>query len=138
MYKDGLAPVSWVESYLSRKKYADSDRSQFELRCLAKTIEDAMTYDQLNVSSLASFEHLSRRMQQIFGAHALNPQAPNYDDAEHYLGIGRDDDIVMPALRTLVNNRVKETNETVTAMHRARELKTKAPKGDPKGGKGAG
>ena len=41
-----------------RKKYCEGDRWQYELRCNARVLEVALLYDQLNVTSLASFELL--------------------------------------------------------------------------------
>jgi hypothetical protein len=72
-------PIDHVEFYLSKNPYQPSDRSQFELRCLAEILEVAGTYDQLNLASLACFETLARRWQMILDAHARNPLAPNYE-----------------------------------------------------------
>ena len=65
----------------------------------ARIMEAGLTYDQLNCSSLASFEHVARRFQNIIGAHDVNASAPDYGASEHYEGVGDDDDIVAPALQ---------------------------------------
>ena len=69
MEADGLAPIAWVEAYLARKRFSDSDRAAHELRSMGRTIEGSLTYDQLNGASLVCLEHVARRFQLIIGAH---------------------------------------------------------------------
>ena len=57
---DGLAPIAWVEAYLSRKKFGENDRAAHGLPSMAKTIECSLVYDQLNGASLCCLEHVSR------------------------------------------------------------------------------
>ena len=56
-----LTPTTRLEKHLRDNRYADSDRSVHELRVIAEAFEHAGSYDQLNLSSLASFELLARR-----------------------------------------------------------------------------
>ena len=138
MARDGLAPVAWCESYLGRKRYADADRAQHELRVLAKVIETALCYDQLNVCGLAAFEHLARRWQLIIGAHAKDPLNPNYHGSEHYGGEDEGDDCVAPTLREKVVKGIESNARVLKAQNKAAELKAKLPR-KPKGaGRGSG
>ena len=36
MNRDGMIPVGWTEAYFIRKKYGDGDRSQHDLKCIAR------------------------------------------------------------------------------------------------------
>ena len=45
------AVLAWTEAYLMRRKHGDGDRSQHELRCIARVLEVALLYDHLNVTS---------------------------------------------------------------------------------------
>ena len=67
MNSDGMSPVPWTEAYFMRKIYGEGDRPQHQLRCTARVLEVAPLYDQLNATSLASFELLCRRAQLIIG-----------------------------------------------------------------------
>ena len=127
MSNDGQAPIAWVESYLARKRYSDQDRAQLELRALVRIIEQGMMFHQLNCSALASFELVARRFQQILGAHAINPQQPSYETADLYGGLGDEEEAIAPALRRMVNSRLKERNQTIEAAVKSRGLKTKPP-----------
>ena len=137
MSRDGLAPVAWTEAYLGRKRYADQNRSQFELRALAKVFEDGILYDQLNVASLASFEHAARRFQLIIGAHKMDPLNPSYVGTEHYGTTEDGDDIVAPGVKSKVLQGMKDQAKTFEVHQKQKELKIKLPraKGEPKGGK---
>ena len=97
MDADGLAPVAWVEAYLARRKFGDDDRTAHELRSMAKTIEGARTYDQLNGASCVCLEHVARRFLLIVGGHAGNAQQPNYVCGNYYLEEG--EEAIAPDLR---------------------------------------
>ena len=136
MASDGLAPVAWCEAYLARKKYADSDRSQHELKNLAKILETSLLYDQLNVTSLAAFEHLSRRFQLILAAHANDSLNPVYAGAEFYGG-DDGDELLAPELRRKVLEGMKTQAKVLEVQQKQKELKVplpRGPKGGPKGG----
>ncbi len=134
MSTDGLAPVAWIEAYLARKKYQDSDRSQHELRCLARILETALLYDQLNIASLASFEHMAHRMQLVIGAHAVGPANPTYVGSEFYGGAEDGEELIAPELRWKVNDGTKSQAKILEVQQKQRELKRPPPKGNPKGG----
>ena len=120
-------PIDHVKFYLSKNPYQPSDRSQFELRCLAEIIEVAGTYDQLNLASLACFETLARRWQMILDAHARNPLAPNYEASEYYSGSRRGRHGIAPSLSAHVARVMKDESEIEKQRSKARET------GDGKG-----
>ena len=53
---------------------------------MAKHVEVGGSYDQLNLASLAVFEHMARRWQLIMEAHAENPYQPDYEAADYFAG----------------------------------------------------
>ena len=71
--KSGMSPTQWLEKQLSTARWGDGDRSAHEMRALARIIEVAGCYDQVNVAGLASFELIARRWQVIMEAHAESP-----------------------------------------------------------------
>ena len=44
MNRDGMSPVAWTEAYIMRQRCGDGDRSQHELRCIARVLEVALLY----------------------------------------------------------------------------------------------
>ena len=128
----GLTPTSWVEKFLLSAKWSDTDRSIHELRSLAVYIEAAGSYDQLNLASLASFEHMSRRWQVIMEAHAENPTQPDYDAAAFITGEYLEKGGVAPELKAHVAKQMRDEAEVRKQLGKVRELKTGTPPG--KGG----
>ena len=126
MEGDGMAPVSWVESYLARKKFSDGDRAAHELRSMAKTVESVLCYDQLNAASLVSMEHVARRFQLIIGAHADNAQQPSYVGSNYYFEEG--EEAVAPELRDKVTKKMKDEAKTAANVEQLRALKSKPPR----------
>eukprot|EP00959_Pyramimonas_sp_CCMP1952_P078303 1637001-Pyramimonas_sp.AAC.1 len=61
-------------------------------------LDYALTYAQLDVSSLASFEILARRVQFLEEAYTSNPKAPRCEGSERYQGLGRRVAAVAPML----------------------------------------
>ncbi len=53
--------TAWLDAYFTRKRYADTDRARYELRAIAETMQYLITYDQVNVASLAGVERIMRR-----------------------------------------------------------------------------
>ena len=132
--KGDRGPVDYVDSYLARHPYQPSDRSQFELKCLAEILEAAGCYDQLNLSSLAWVETLARRWQMILDAHARNPLAPNYEASEFYSGSRRGRHGIAPILSAHVAKVMKDESEIDKQRNKARDAHD-APKGGDKGRK---
>ena len=122
-------PIEYVEAYLSKHSYQPSDRSQYELRCLSEILEVAGCYDQLNLSSLAFVEMLSRRWQMIVDAHSRNPLAPNYEASEFYSGSRRERQGIAPMLSAHVARTMKDESEIDKQRNKAREARGKGGKG---------
>ena len=128
--KTGLSPTAWVERFLSTAGWAATDRSAHELRCLAKIIEVAGCYDQLNLASLGCFELVARRWQVLMEAHADNPASPDYDAAAYISGAYLEKAVVAPSLRAHVAKEMRAEAEVKTHLGKVRELRG-APKANP-------
>lgn len=121
--RQGLTPTTWLEKHIHEQRYADTDRSLHELRMLAEVFYQAVTYDQLNVSSLASFELMGRRWQLILDAHSSDSQKPNYEGSIYYSGLEHQRFGIMPDLSAHVARRMKEDVQVEIQRGKARELK---------------
>ncbi len=101
----------------------------------AKIPETSLLYDLLNVTSLASFEHLSRKFQLISAGHANNSLNPVYAGAEFY---GGDDgeELLAPELRRKVLERMKTQAKVLEVQQKQKELKVPLPRGPKRGQKG--
>ena len=128
MNRGGMRPVAWTEAYLMRKKCGDGDRSQDELRCIARVLEVALLYDQLNVA-LASFELLYWRAQLIMGARAHDAQHPQYAGSDFYV-VGFDTDTLDPILQ---KKAMKSRTTQAESLAKVAEVTVKLPRGG-KGG----
>ena len=102
------------------------------MKNLAKILETSLLYDQLNVTSLAAFEHLSRRFQLILAAHANDSLNPVYAGAEFYGG-DDGDELLAPELRRKVLEGMKTQAKVLEVQQKQKELKVPLPRG-PKGG----
>jgi hypothetical protein len=120
----GLTPAQWLEKYFGRHKYTDSDRAQHEMRVLARVFEYAVSYDQINVASLASFEILAWRWQLLLTAHEANPLSPDYGGSEHLDPLGVSEGGVAPQLQRTVAKQMKDDAEVQTQRSKARELRS--------------
>jgi hypothetical protein len=121
--RQGLTPTTWLEKHIHEQRYADTDRSLHELRMLAEVFYQAVTYDQLNVASLASFELMGRRWQLILDAHSTDAQKPNYEGSIYYSGLEHQRFGIMPDLSAHVARRMKEDVQIEVQRGKARELK---------------
>ncbi|CAK0895237.1 unnamed protein product, partial [Prorocentrum cordatum] len=98
----GSAPRTRTEKWMRDGHVPDNDRVKHEHGSLMEILETALTYDQLDVSALASFEILSRRIQLLEEAHTSNPKAPRFEGSEHFQGLGRKVAAVAPQLTSHV------------------------------------
>jgi hypothetical protein len=94
------------------------------MRCLAKYFEVAGSYDQLNLSSLAVFEHMGRRWQLIMEAHSENPNQPDYESAEYFAGTRTEKMGVAPELKSYVARQMKDDAEVKKQLTKTRELRS--------------
>ena len=109
MNRDGMSFVAWTEAYFMRKKYGDGDRSQHELRCVARVLEVALLYDQPNVRRWQSFELLCRRAPH-------DAQHPQYAGSEFEM----DGDAWGPMLQQKVTEAVKSRTKPWPGSRRPR------------------
>ncbi|CAK0837444.1 unnamed protein product, partial [Prorocentrum cordatum] len=98
----GSVPRTRTEKWMRDAHVPDNDRVRHEHGSLMEILETALTYDQLDVSALASFEILSRRVQLLEEAYTSNPKAPRFDGSEHFQGLGRKVAAVAPQLTSHV------------------------------------
>jgi hypothetical protein len=140
----GMTPLARHQKWVHESGVTATDRSIHEHELLSQVIEAAATVDQLNVSSLVSFESLIRRLQFIEEAHAISPTAPSYEAAEHWMGSNRRKGgiLINPALMKHVAEKVKDETSVAKERRKAKEERRLAPahkkKGGGKGGSGAG
>lgn len=109
--RSGLSPTAWVERFLHTARWSDTDRSIHELRAIAKYLEAAGSYDQLNLPSLASMEHVARRWLVIMEAHSANPTQPDYDASGYIMGDNLETMGVDPRLKTYVAKQMRDDPE---------------------------
>ena len=122
------SPTAWFEQWCGSVGIANSDRVYHEAAPLMQALEWGACYDQVNVSSLFSFEILSRRMQVILQAYHSNPGRPTYEHAPHYNPLGNPFDGVVPELRKQGVQRIKDEAEIERTRQKAVELRQEADK----------
>ena len=122
------SPTAWFEQWCSSVGVNHSDRIYHETVPLVQAIEWGGAFDQVNVSSLFSFEILSRRIQVILQAYHSNPGRPSFEHAPHYNPLGNPFDGVVPELRKQGVQKVKEEAEIERTRQKAIELRTEADK----------
>ena len=84
--RTGGAPMAWYHRFLSEARISATDRSAYELQTLARMMELAACYDQLNLPSLACFEVLSRRWQLLLDANSRDLGDPKFEDEKLWAG----------------------------------------------------
>ena len=107
---------------------SNTDRVYHEATPIIQAIEWGAHYDQLNVSSLFSFEIISRRIQVILQAYHSNPGRPSFEHAAHYNPLGNPFDGVVPELRKLGVQKVKDEAEVERTRQKAIELRQEVDK----------
>lgn len=127
------------ESWLKKSGVRSTDRSVHEHASICRVLSYMMSYDQLNLPSLASAEALNRRRTLIEHAHQGRPDAPVYEAAEEFLGVrdSADGSLIDPALAQHAARRQANRAEVLKQTRLAAEERRLAKKGDGKGpGKG--
>lgn len=119
--------------WIGSSKIAEGDRSCFEDEVLARVLDLAVTYDNLNVTNLASMELVCRRRQLISDAHSNTPGAPSYMGAEYYMGqlYKQGGGIVVPALSEFVSRKMQAQSAILKEKRKLAEAKG-GKKGNPK------
>ena len=115
----------------------EADRSIHEHRILSKALDLAVSYDQLQLVNLASFEVLVKRRMLIEQAYRGKNGIPSYPAAEFFMGYkdGEEGAYIDPELEKYVAKRQKEKNEFEKEMRVKRE-ETAARNNAKGGGKG--
>eukprot|EP00929_Paragymnodinium_shiwhaense_P119554 TRINITY_DN91459_c0_g1_i1.p1 TRINITY_DN91459_c0_g1~~TRINITY_DN91459_c0_g1_i1.p1 ORF type:complete len:397 (-),score=75.48 TRINITY_DN91459_c0_g1_i1:289-1479(-) len=129
-------PVARHHRWLRDAEIPSGDRARHEHGVLSKVLETAVSYDGLNVCNLGSFEILCRRMQLLEEAHHDNPNAPNYDAADHFMGTRerKGGALLAPSLSQHVASRLRDEVAVLKEKRKANELSARvlAPKGGAK------
>jgi hypothetical protein len=125
--------LGWVQ----KSKIPDGDRAIFEDEILSQAIDLAVMYDGLCISNLACFELLIRRKQLIAEAHVHNPGAPNYEGADHWMGMGSRPGgaIVVSSLTQHVSSKMEAESRILKERRKAGENRV-ALHGQRGGGRG--
>lgn len=120
-------------SWLQQSRIPEGSRAAYEDEALSRILDTAISFDCLCVTNLASFELLVRRRQLIAEAHAYNPNSPNYDGAEHWMGsrFKQGGAIVVPALTDHVAKRLQSEYQILKEKRKLEEAKGKAKGGKP-------
>ena len=117
----GCVPRTRTEKWMREAHVPDTDRVKHEHGCLMEMLEWALTYDQLDVSSLASFELLSRRVQLLEEAYTANPKAPRFEGSDHFQGLGKRTAAVAPQLTAHVAQQLQGEAQIQKERRKARE-----------------
>ena len=137
MVKKSQTPVTqhikWVESSRINK----GDRSRYEHECLAKVLDAAVTYDQLNVANLLCMEKLVRR-QMVLEAAYKESEVGSYEGAEYIMGEDEqpaDGSIIRPSAQKYQAEKMKEKFAIQKERRKAAEERNlkKGGKGGQKG-----
>ncbi len=139
MVKSSPTPVARHHRWLRDADIPGTDRSRYEHQILSDILDKAVSYDCLQISNLASFEVLSRRIQHIEMAHIENPQAPDYSAGEFYMGSSerRGGALVAPGLALHVASRLRDDASIAKEQRKAREARSSYPSAPPPQGPGA-
>ena len=88
---------------------------------LCDMLQMAVTYDQLDVSSLGCFELLVRRLQMLEEAYGANPKVPRFDAQNHFIWQGKKNVAVAPALVAHVAGELRDEAAVAKARRKARK-----------------
>ena len=136
----GTTPIMRHSKWTAESGVGGESRSAHEHFLLSHIIEKACVYDQLNIMNCSCIELVVRRMILLEEAHSINAQHPNFEGAEHWLGLGerRAGVLIPPSLSQFVAKKVAEDTAVQKERRKAREerkLAGAAPKSKGKGGK---
>ena len=122
MQRSGGSPKQWLQAWARAKQVPEGDRIMFELRTLIEALEFGGSYDQLNLSSLAAFECLARRIAAIVDAFSAgSSNSPDWGAARIYTNYRGPEDVVMPQLKQWASKKGKEEIELHQARTKIRE-----------------
>ena len=119
-YRHGGDPKRWLSEWMRAKQIQEGDRISFEMKILIESLYIAGTYDQLNVSGLASVEILVRRIQAIVDAYSAGP-IPDWNSAKIMTLYRSPEDAISPQLKTWAARRNKEELDLAQTRAKVRE-----------------
>ena len=102
---------------------AKGDRAKDEHYTIAKVIQFAMEFDQLNITELVAFEWLLLRQQTLEQAYQNDPLAPTYDNQEKWMGTSRREDasLINPERRKALAEELRDEASILKETRKARE-----------------
>ena len=118
---NGWTPKGRTAKFMLEAKVPETDRVRHEHRVLMEILELAVTYDQLDVSALSSFELLGRRVQLLEEASSANPKNPRFEGSEYFSGLGRRGAAVAPTLTAHVATSLQADVAIQKERRKARE-----------------
>eukprot|EP00746_Dinoflagellata_sp_MGD_P159731 gnl/MRDRNA2_/MRDRNA2_86757_c1_seq1.p1 gnl/MRDRNA2_/MRDRNA2_86757_c1~~gnl/MRDRNA2_/MRDRNA2_86757_c1_seq1.p1 ORF type:complete len:406 (+),score=88.05 gnl/MRDRNA2_/MRDRNA2_86757_c1_seq1:297-1514(+) len=134
--RSGLTPLTQHQKWCERSKVGKTDRAKHEHECLAKVLDSAVSYDQLNACNLACIERVVKRRMLIEQAYKSGDH-PNYDGAEYFEGDqeATDASFVDPKLTEHVAGKLRDQASIDKERRKAREEKELKKSKDKKDGK---
>ena len=99
----------------------EGDRVKHEHSLLCEVLQYALVYDQLDISSLVSYELVARRLQMLEEAYSANPKQPRFDAQLHFMGQGRKTAALAPALAAHVASEMRDEASVAKERRKARE-----------------
>ena len=104
------------------KQILEGDRICFEVKILIECLYLAGTYDQLNLSGLASAEIICRRIQAVVDAYSSGP-VPDWHSARVMTLHRSPEDAISPQLKTWAARKNKEELDLAQTRAKVREGK---------------
>ena len=83
-----MTPIGRHSKGVAESGVGTESRSADEHFLLSHVLEKAVCVDQLCVMNLICLELVVRRLVLLKEAHSNNPSHPNFEGAEHWLGLG--------------------------------------------------
>ena len=120
--KFGGDPKRWLADWMRAKQIQENDRITFEMKVLIECLYLAGTYDQLNLSCLASIEVISRRVQAVVDAYSTGT-IPDWGSAKIMTLYRAPEDAISPQLRSWAARKNKEELEIAQSRAKYRESK---------------
>eukprot|EP00971_Amphidinium_carterae_P343138 6482725-Amphidinium_carterae.1 len=126
---NGGSPRLRTSRFVQDAKVPEGDRVRYEHAMLMEMLEAATIYDQIDISSLCSFELLARRVSVLEEAYYSNPKAPRFDGSEHLQGLGKRGAAIMPALTEYASKQMQSEAAIQKERRKAREEQALAKNG---------
>ena len=118
---NGGTPRQRTQKFMTDAKVPEADRVKYEHTVLMEILEWSLVYDQLDVSALAGFEILARRVALLEEAYTANPKNPRFDGSEHFTGFGRRGAAIAPQLTQHVAQALQSDAMIQKERRKARE-----------------